>query len=89
MKFIDFLPFFTILGPSIEPEKASVKSASTVNPPSKVKFMGYFNNSRPEPRWVLIYHYHAMELYADLCPCGAIHPTKNQTVFLLFLLFFF
>jgi hypothetical protein len=33
MKFIDFYHFFTILGPSIEPEKPSVKSASTPYPP--------------------------------------------------------
>jgi hypothetical protein len=32
-KFIDFLRFFLILGPSIEPEKPSVKSASTPYPP--------------------------------------------------------
>jgi hypothetical protein len=29
----------TVLGP-IEPEKASLKSASTANPPQKVKFIG-------------------------------------------------
>jgi hypothetical protein len=39
-KFYRFLRFFTIFGPSIEPEKLSLKSASTANPPSKVKFMG-------------------------------------------------
>jgi hypothetical protein len=33
MKFIDFYGFFGILGPSIEPEKASAKSASTPYPP--------------------------------------------------------
>jgi hypothetical protein len=38
-KFIDFLPFLTILGPSIEPEKPSPKSASTANPPQKVIFI--------------------------------------------------
>jgi hypothetical protein len=32
-KFIDFWPFFMILGSSIEPEKPSVKSASTPYPP--------------------------------------------------------
>jgi hypothetical protein len=37
-KFIDFLWFFWILGPSIEPEKASVKSASTPYPPPKSGF---------------------------------------------------
>jgi hypothetical protein len=37
-KFIDFLPFFLILGSSIEPEKPSVKSASTPYPPQKVNF---------------------------------------------------
>jgi hypothetical protein len=39
--------FFTILGPSIEPEKPSVKSASTANPPQKVTFIGFFIISRP------------------------------------------
>jgi hypothetical protein len=33
MKFIEKLAFFMILGPSIEPEKPSVKSASTPYPP--------------------------------------------------------
>jgi hypothetical protein len=33
--------FFMIFGPSIEPEKASVKSASTPYPPPKVKFIGF------------------------------------------------
>jgi hypothetical protein len=49
-KFIDFLPFFMILGPSIEPEKPSVKSASTPYPPQKVNFianLSIFNISRP------------------------------------------
>jgi hypothetical protein len=32
-KFNGFYRFFTILGPSIEPEKPSVKSASTPYPP--------------------------------------------------------
>jgi hypothetical protein len=54
--FIDFLRFLLILGPSIEPEKPSPKSASTANPPQKVKFMAnllkfyrkwVFNLSRP------------------------------------------
>jgi hypothetical protein len=40
MKFIEFLGFFMILGPSIEPEKPSPKSASTPYPPQKVKFIG-------------------------------------------------
>jgi hypothetical protein len=31
-----------ILGPSIEPEKPSPKSASTANPPQKVKIIGFF-----------------------------------------------
>jgi hypothetical protein len=39
-KFYRNFGFFWIFGPSIEPEKASVKSASTAYPPSKVKFMG-------------------------------------------------
>jgi hypothetical protein len=47
MKFIENYWFLSILGSSIEPEKPSVKSASTPYPPSKVKFMGFFNNSRP------------------------------------------
>jgi hypothetical protein len=38
MHFYRFLPF---LGSSIEPEKASAKSASTPYPPQKVNFMGY------------------------------------------------
>jgi hypothetical protein len=41
-KIYRFLGFFWILGPSIEPEKASVKSASTPYPPWKVKIMGFF-----------------------------------------------
>jgi hypothetical protein len=41
MKFIDFSRFFTILGPSIEPEKVEVKSASTANPPQKVDFIAF------------------------------------------------
>jgi hypothetical protein len=36
MKFIDFLCFLPKIGPSIEPEKPSPKSASTANPPQKV-----------------------------------------------------
>jgi hypothetical protein len=47
MKFIDFWRFLPKIGPSIEPEKVEVKSASTANPPQKVKFIGIFNNSRP------------------------------------------
>jgi hypothetical protein len=38
VKFIDFYAFLSILGPSIEPEKPSVKSASTPYPPQKVNF---------------------------------------------------
>jgi hypothetical protein len=38
-KFIEKTRFFMILGPSIEPEKASVKSASTANPPQKPVFI--------------------------------------------------
>jgi hypothetical protein len=41
IKFIDFLPFLPFWGPSIEPEKASLKSASTANPPQKVNFIGF------------------------------------------------
>jgi hypothetical protein len=41
MIFIDFYRFFTILGPSLEPEKPSPKSASTANPPSKVIFIAF------------------------------------------------
>jgi hypothetical protein len=33
IKFIDFYRFLMILGPSIEPEKGEVKSASTPYPP--------------------------------------------------------
>jgi hypothetical protein len=63
MKFIDFYAFLVILGSSIEPEKASAKSASTPYPPRKVKFMLFFNNSRPnfvtEPFFIkIIYLYH-------------------------------
>jgi hypothetical protein len=47
MKFIEKTRFLLILGPSIEPEKASVKSASTANPPLKSDFMGVFIISRP------------------------------------------
>jgi hypothetical protein len=39
LKFIDFYVFLPFWGPSIEPEKASVKSASTPYPPRKVKFI--------------------------------------------------
>jgi hypothetical protein len=39
IKFIDFYRFLSILGSSIQPEKASVKSASTPYPPQKVNFM--------------------------------------------------
>jgi hypothetical protein len=46
-KFIDFYRFFDILGPSIEPEKPSPKSASTANPPQKHHFIAIFNLSRP------------------------------------------
>jgi hypothetical protein len=38
-KFIDFWWILSILGSSIEPEKASVKSASTPYPPQKVNFI--------------------------------------------------
>jgi hypothetical protein len=37
--FIEIYRFLTILGPSIEPEKASAKSASTPYPPQKENFM--------------------------------------------------
>jgi hypothetical protein len=49
-KFYRFLAFFWILGPSIEPEKPSVKSASTPYPPEKwnlSEFIEYFIISRP------------------------------------------
>jgi hypothetical protein len=39
MKIIDFYRFFTIWGPSIEPEKPSPKSASTANPPQNDQFI--------------------------------------------------
>jgi hypothetical protein len=38
--FNEFYRFLLFLGPSIEPEKASPKSASTANPPQKVNFIG-------------------------------------------------
>jgi hypothetical protein len=44
IKFIDFLPFFGFWGPSIEPEKASAKSASTPYPPQNDDFMVIFIN---------------------------------------------
>jgi hypothetical protein len=47
IKFIDFWPFLLFWGPSIEPEKASLKSASTPYPPWKVIFIGFFNNLLP------------------------------------------
>jgi hypothetical protein len=53
-----------ILGPSIEPEKASVKSASTPYPPWKVNFIDnlwFFNNSRPN--WSTIHD----SLYVEYC----------------------
>jgi hypothetical protein len=62
-KFYRFLLFFGKFGPSIEPEKASLKSASTPYPPQKEKFIGIFNNLRPnladEPFLIkiLIYNY--------------------------------
>jgi hypothetical protein len=69
MKFIDFYAFFTILGPSIEPEKPSVKSASTANPPSKCHFIAFFINSLPisvcqlffnnsRPNWLAYSHFY-------------------------------
>jgi hypothetical protein len=42
MIFIEFYRFLSILGPSIEPEKPSVKSASTANPPLKSEFYRQF-----------------------------------------------
>jgi hypothetical protein len=45
--FIEIYRFLMILGPSIEPEKPSPKSASTANPPPKSDIYGDFNNSRP------------------------------------------
>jgi hypothetical protein len=39
--FIKIYRFLMILGPSIEPEKRSLKSASTANPPRKVKFIAF------------------------------------------------
>jgi hypothetical protein len=38
-KFIEKTRILMILGPSIQPEKASLKSASTANPPRKVVFI--------------------------------------------------
>jgi cellulose synthase/poly-beta-1,6-N-acetylglucosamine synthase-like glycosyltransferase len=42
MNFIEFSCFLSILGSSIEPEKRSLKSASTANPPQKVVFIAFF-----------------------------------------------
>jgi hypothetical protein len=41
INFIEFYRILTILGSSIEPEKPSVKSASTPYPPPKVKFIAF------------------------------------------------
>jgi hypothetical protein len=41
LKFIDFYRILPKMGSSIEPEKPSPKSASTANPPPKVKFIGF------------------------------------------------
>jgi hypothetical protein len=41
MKIIEIYRFLSILGSSIEPEKASAKSASTPYPPQKVNFMWF------------------------------------------------
>jgi hypothetical protein len=53
--------FLTILGPSIEPEKPSPKSASTANPPQNDHFIEFFNLSRPnlavEPFFIKIIFY--------------------------------
>jgi hypothetical protein len=51
-KFYRFLRFFTFFGPSIEPEKVSVKSASTPYPPWKVIFM--VNLSKIMSKMVLV-----------------------------------
>jgi hypothetical protein len=56
IKFIDFSWFLTILGPSIEPEKGEVKSASTPYPPWKVNFIGIFTFWDSTFRfWLLFY----------------------------------
>jgi hypothetical protein len=47
LKIIDFYGFLPKMGSSIEPEKPSVKSASTANPPQKDEIMVIFINSRP------------------------------------------
>jgi hypothetical protein len=49
-----------ILGPSIEPEKPSPKSASTANPPPKVKFIGVLIIRDPISTMGTIYHYLAI-----------------------------
>jgi hypothetical protein len=41
-KIYRFFVFFLKIGPSIEPEKPSVKSASTANPPQKDEFIVIF-----------------------------------------------
>jgi hypothetical protein len=67
-----FLPFW---GPSIEPEKPSVKSASTPYPPPKVKFMRFLLIRDP----ILS---HAMELSSlfvfCLCPCFLFHLKNDE-----------
>jgi hypothetical protein len=60
MKFIDFSCFLSILGSSIEPEKPSVKSASTPYPPEKVTFMVILIICDPISTLGTIYHYHAI-----------------------------
>jgi hypothetical protein len=59
INFIDFYWFLTFLGPSIEPEKVTAKSASTANPPQNDHFIEFFNLSRPnlavEPFFIKIY----------------------------------
>jgi hypothetical protein len=78
MKFIEKTRFLVILGSSIQPEKASAKSASTPYPPQKVKFMGFLLIRDPiSSRYHLIYHY----LYHDgflFCPSCLTEVKKKK-----------
>jgi hypothetical protein len=43
INFIEKMGFLWFWGPSIEPEKRSLKSASTANPPQKVTFIAFLS----------------------------------------------
>jgi hypothetical protein len=57
LKIIDFYDILSILGSSIEPEKASLKSASTPYPPWKEKFIGVLIIRDPILGIVLLFHF--------------------------------